>query len=484
MRGYGQILFGENTGDANRHADGLDELIKLERKKMKKVLLKIMLTTFLFALIFSVKAENDTVKLKVYSFDVKEMIAPPVWRTTKNAIEEAEELNSDLIIIHMNTYGGMLDAADSIRTKILDTEIPVYVFIDKNAASAGALISIACDSIYMASGASIGAATVVNEKGEQMPDKYQSYMRSMMRATAEAKGRDPKIAQSMVDPKVYVAGISDSGQVLTFTTSEAIEHNFCEGEAESIEDVLKLAGVDNYEIVHHELSATDIIIGFLISPMVSGVLIMIIMGGIYFELQTPGIGFPIAASVTAALLYFAPLYLEGLANHWEILLFVVGLALLAVEIFAIPGFGVAGVLGASLMITALTLSMVENMGKGLFDYDFTLVIKAFFVVIIAFFLSIVSSIWLSQKLFATNTFGNLALAKTQDASEGYTSATDEYNKMDGKIGVAMTILRPSGKIIIDGDMYDATAITGYIEKDDKVEVVGYQTGQLIVKKSV
>ena len=449
---------------------------------MKRFLIRLLLFVVLSAFVFPAVAENDSIK-KVYSFGIKEMIAPPVWRTTKNAIEEAENLNSDLIIIHMNTYGGMLDAADSIRTKILNTNIPVYVFIDKNAASAGALISIACDSIYMASGASIGAATVVNEKGEQMPDKYQSYMRAMMRATAEAKGRNPEIAQSMVDPKVYVAGISDSGQVLTFTTSEAIEHGFCEAEAESIEDILKTAGIENYELVHHELTATDKIIGFLISPMVSGVLIMIIMGGIYFELQSPGIGFPLAAAATAALLYFAPLYLEGLANHWEILLFIVGLALVAIEVFALPGFGVAGVLGAVLMITGLTLSTVENMGSGMFDYDYSLVIKSFFIVIIAFFLSIVVSIWLSSKLFATNTFGNFSLAKTQNATEGYTTATEEYIEMTGKKGVAMTILRPSGKVIIEGDMFDATAITSFIEKDDKVEVVGYQTGQLIVKKA-
>ena len=449
---------------------------------MKLLLLKLSFVICFLFLNFSAKAENDSTSLKVYSFDMKEMIAPPVWRTTKLAIEEAEELNSDLIIIHMNTYGGMLDAADSIRTKILNTDIPVYVFIDKNAASAGALISIACDSIYMASGASIGAATVVNEKGEQMPDKYQSYMRSMMRATAESKGRDPEIAQSMVDPKVYVAGISDSGQVLTFTTSEAIEYDFCEAEVESIEDLLKTAGIKNYKIVRHELSATDKIIGFLITPMISGVLIMIIMGGIYFELQSPGIGFPIAASIVAALMYFAPLYLEGLANHWEILLFVVGLALLAVELFAFPGFGIAGVLGAVFIITGLTLSMVQNMGNGLFDYDYTLVIKSFFVVIIAFSISVVTSIWLSQKLFASNTFGNLALNKEQINSEGYTSASKEYSDMSGKEGVAMTILRPSGKVILDDNMFDATAITGYIEEGEKVKVVGYQTGQLIVKK--
>ena len=450
---------------------------------MEKLLHKLLILCFLSVLIYPSVAQTDSSKTtKVYTFSIKEMIAPPVWRTTKNAINEAIELESDLIIIHMNTYGGMLDAADSIRTKILNTKIPVYVFIDKNAASAGALISIACDSIYMASGASIGAATVVNQQGEQMPDKYQSYMRSMMRATAEAKGRDPKIAQAMVDPKIYVAGISDSGQVLTFTTSEAIKHGFCEAETASIEEVIKTSGIKNYKLVKQELTATDEIIGFLINPMISGVLIMIIMGGIYFELQSPGIGFPIAAAFVAALLYFAPLYLEGLANHWEILLFLAGIILLIIEIFAIPGFGVAGVLGIVFMITGLTLSMVENMGQGLFDYDFSLVIKSFFVVVIAFFISMVASIWLSQKMFTTNTFGQLALVKTQKSGEGYTTATSEYLEMKGKTGVAMTILRPSGKIIIDGDMFDATAITGYIEKDNKVEVVDYQTGQLVVRK--
>jgi membrane-bound serine protease (ClpP class) len=224
----------------------------------------------------------------------------------------------------MNTYGGMVDAADSIRTKILNSKIPVYVFIDNNAASAGALISIACDSIYMVKGASIGAATVVNQTGEVVPDKFQSYMRSTMRSTAEATGRDPNIAEAMVDPSIYVAGVSDSGKVLTFTTSEAIRHGFCEQEAASIEDVLRKSGHVNYTIIEHHLTALDYVINFLIHPFVSGILIMIIIGGLYFELQTPGIGFPLAASLSAALLYFAPLYLEGLATHIEIVLFIVG----------------------------------------------------------------------------------------------------------------------------------------------------------------
>jgi len=451
------------------------------------ILLAIIITGFI-TIISSGSLEaavNDSATVKVYTFDIKEMIAPPVWRTTKQAIEQAEEKKADLILIHMNTYGGMLDAADSIRTKILNSKIPVYVFIDKNAASAGALISIACDSIYMAPGASIGAATVVNQQGEQMPDKYQSYMRSMMRSTAEVNGRDPDIAQAMVDPRIYIPGVSDSNQVLTFTVSEAVKYGFCEGEANDIPGVLNDAGINNYKIIKHRITATDKIIGWLIHPIISGILIIIIIGGIYFELQTPGIGFPSAAAVIAALLYFAPLYLEGLASHWEILIFIAGLILIAIEIFAIPGFGVTGVIGILLMVTGLTLSMVGTVGPGSFDYDFSSLAKAFFIVIIAFVIAIFGSIFLTKQLFNTEFAlgGRLALSKTQKPEEGYTSANIQYKSMVGKEGTAKTILRPAGKVEVEGDIFDATALSGYIDKGEKIVVVNYQTSQLIPMKS-
>ncbi len=443
----------------------------------------VLFFTMIFTTISLFATSVDSNKIiKVYRFNIDEMIAPPVWRTTKLAIENAQKYNADLILIHMNTYGGMLDAADSIRTKILDSQIPVYVFIDKNAASAGALISIACDSIYMAPGASIGAATVVDQEGKVLPDKYQSYMRSMMRSTAEAKGRDPEIAQAMVDPKIYIAGISDTGQVLTFTVSEAIENNFCRAEVKDMDELMQHAGYKNYEFIEHKITATDKVIGWLINPMVSGILIMVILGGIYFELQSPGIGFPIAASLLAALLYFAPLYLEGLANNWEILLFVVGLILLAVEIFALVGFGVLGILGIILMITGLTLSMVGNVGPGFFDIDTTGIVGAFLVVIIAFLIAIVGSLALSKQLFTTHAFGHLALDKVQKSDEGYTSASKEYNNMVGKNGIAYTVLRPAGKIIINDELFDATARSGMIEKGTNVFVFDYKNAQLIVDK--
>lgn len=445
-----------------------------------------LLITYIILLVslvisFTIKAQDSVTRPLIYEFNIREEIAPPVWHHTKKAFQEAEALHADIVLINMNTYGGMLDAADSIRTIILDSKIPVYVFIDKNAASAGALISIACDSIYMAPGASIGAATVVNQKGEVLPDKYQSYMRSIMRSTAEVNGRNPDIAQSMVDPSIYVEGVSDSGKVLTFTPSEAIKNGFCEAEVSSIKELLHHAGIDNYDIEEQQLTTADKITGFLINPMISGLLIMIIIGGIYFELQTPGIGFPLAAAVVAALLYFAPLYLEGLANHWEILLFIVGLILLALEIFAIPGFGVTGFVGVLLITTSLTLSLVKHVGPGTLDYDLTGLMKAFFLVIISMDLGILISIFLAKRLLESPSF-QFALNNRQLSSEGYTVAEEKYQSMVGKTGVAQTQLRPAGKIIIDGDQYDAVSQVSFIEKGDTIKVIAYINGQLIVKK--
>ncbi|MCF8232255.1 MAG: nodulation protein NfeD [Bacteroidales bacterium] len=419
---------------------------------------------------------------QIYVFDIKEKIAKPIWRKTQMALEEARKMNTDHIIIDMNTYGGQVNYADSLRSALLRSQIPVTVFINNNAASAGALISIACDSIYMLPGANIGAATVVNQSGEKMPDKYQSYMRATMRSTAEANNRDPQIAEAMVDASIEIEGIIEEGKVLTFTTEEAIEHGFCEGKATSISQVIQNLGIKDYEITKQRLTATDKIIGFLISPVVSGVLIMVIIGGIYFELQSPGLGFPAAAAILAALLYFAPLYLEGLAANWEILLFIGGILLILLELFVITGFGVAGVSGLLLMITGLTLSMVDN-----FKFNFTIgqldtVAKAFFTVATAMLLSLIGSFYLGKKMFTTTTFGHLALDSVQDRAEGYTSEEEEYTEVIGQEGTAHTVLRPAGKVEVNDDIYDAFAEAGFIDKGSRVKITGYTNTQLKVRK--
>ena len=299
-------------------------------------------------------------KLNVLLVEIKQNIDPRINRYTKLMLEEVEKKDYDMIIIEMDTYGGALNDADDIRTRILDFDKPIYSWINKDAASAGALISIACDSIYMSSGASIGAATVVTADGSAAPDKYQSYMRSIMRSTAEAKNRDPNIAEAMVDQDVKIDSLSQEGKVITFSTSEAIKNGFCEAEINSIDELMNHLNYDNYEINKFELSSTENIIAFFLNPMISSVLILIILGGIYFELQTPGVGFPIMAAIIAGILYLTPYYLNGLAENWEILMFLVGIILIGIEIFIIPGFGIFGILGILFSISSLVLIMVNN----------------------------------------------------------------------------------------------------------------------------
>jgi membrane-bound serine protease (ClpP class) len=437
-------------------------------------------------------------KVRVYVFPINKEIGPGMMRITQKSFEEARAIKADLIIVRMNTYGGLLDAADSIRTIILNSAIPVYVFIDNNAASAGALISIAADRIYMRHGANIGAATVVNQSGEALPDKYQSFMRSMMRSTAESHGkdtiingkdttfkwkRDPRIAEGMVDPRVVVPGIDDSSKVITFTTSEAITNGYCEGQAANVNEVIKLAGIDNYEITEYKQTAFESMMGFLLNPYFRSILIMIIIAGIYFELQTPGIGFPLIAAASAAVLYFAPAYLEGLAEHWEIALFVIGLILIVIEIFAIPGFGVTGITGIICVVTGLTLSLLNNIVFELdFRYALTQILKAFFIVLFSMLFSLLFSIILSDRLIKSNRFRFLALQAEQKSSAGYVGV-DDNSLVIGKEGKVVSMLRPSGKVEIDGEIYDAMSEYGYLDRGEIVRVTRYETGQVYVVKA-
>lgn len=435
----------------------------------------------------------------IFKIDLKKDIGSTTWLYIQKGFAEASETKADAILIHMNTYGGEVVYADSIRTKILNSEIPVYVFVDNNAASAGALIAIACDKIYMRPGGSIGAATVVNQTGAQMPDKYQSYMRATMRATAEAHGkdtiingtdttfkwkRDPIIAEAMVDDRTVIPGIIDSGKTLTFTALEAIKYNYSEGMANNVEEVIeKQLKIKDYELVVFEPTAWDNIKGFLMSSVLQGLLIMLIVGGIYFELQTPGIGFPLGVAITAAVLYFAPLYIDGLAANWEILIFIIGLVLVALELFVIPGFGVAGISGIILVILGLTLSLLNNVVFNFESVETGAIGKAFITVMAGIMLSFVLIIYLSSKIGTKGIFRNVALVKTLDNQSGYIGVSMDAKELVGQQGVASTVLRLSGKVQVEGKIYDAVSEDGFIEKGTIVQIIRYETGQVYVVKA-
>lgn len=418
---------------------------------------------------------------KVFLMEIKSDIDPRMNRYVELALREAQEVQPDYVIIEMDTYGGALNDADDIRTMVLEFPIPIYVFINKDAASAGALISIASDSIYMAPGASIGAATVVSGGGEAAPDKYQSYMRSMMRSTAEAQGRDPRIAEAMVDERIEIDTISQIGQVVTFSSSEAIRYGFCEAQVRNIDEIMQRSNVDDYELIRYEASTIESIIAIFLNPFVSGILILVIIGGLYFELQTPGVGFPILASFVALILYFVPYYLTGLAEHWEILLFFVGVVLIAVEIFVLPGFGIAGISGLILTVGALILVMLDNDAL-----DFTFIhpdeiVIAAATTLVGLFGGILLIFFGGVKLTNTKAFQRIALQSVQDRKQGYTSNFQTESVL-GKRGITYTVLRPSGKIIINDNIYDAYTRGNFIDRDVEVVVIEESGTSLKVKE--
>lgn len=418
---------------------------------------------------------------KVMVMEIKETIDPRMKRYVDLALGHAKDTQADIVIIEMDTYGGILTDAKDIVDALMHFEKPVWVFINSDAASAGALISIACDSIYMSPGASIGAATVVESTGQKAPDKYQSYMRSIMRSTAEENGRDPRIAEGMVDENLELDSISPAGQVITFSTSEAIRYGYCEGKVNSIEEILEKNNVEDYDLYRFSLSGTDKVIAFFLNPFISGLLILVIIGGIYFEMQTPGVGFAGLAALVALVLYLVPYYLNGLAENWEILALFSGIVLLALEIFVLPGFGVAGITGISLMVMSLILIMLNN---DFFNFEFVPMSDIIFATA-ATLGGITGGVALlfvgGARLSRSRFFRRVALTDTQERSQGYTSSFHQ-EPMQGKVGKTYTVLRPSGKVLIDDQIFDAYTRGDYIDKDVEIVVTSEEGTSLQVRR--
>lgn len=424
--------------------------------------------------------QAQAVKKKVMVMEIRAEIDPRMGRYVKLALQHAEKTKADYIIVDMDTFGGALDDTKEIVDQLMDLKIPVWVFINSDAASAGALISIACDSIYMAPGATIGAATVVDGSGAAAPDKYQSYMRSIMRSTAEENGRDPRIAEGMVDENVVIDSLKQAGKVITFTTSEALENGYCEAKVETIEEILKRNNVVDYELETFRLGAVEKIIAFFLNPFISGLLILVIIGGIYFELQTPGVGFPLFAAIIALVLYLVPYYLNGLAAYWEILALFIGVLLIIAEVFFIPGFGIAGVSGITLTIVSLVLIMLNN---DFFNFEFVPlgdIIVATFATLGGLVGGVVLLFVGGARLTQTKAFQRIALTDTQEVSKGYT--VNNLKDLMGKQGTTQTVLRPSGKVLINGEVYDAFTRGDFVEKGETIEVIGTEGVTLRVKK--
>ena len=445
------------------------------------------------ALVILTGISSFAANIKVYVLRIDDEIGSTTWQYTRNALIEADKQNADMLLVHLNTYGGEVLHADSIRTALLHYSKPVVAFVDNNAASAGALIALACDSVFMRPDASMGAATVVNGvDGAAMPDKYQSYMRAMMRATAESHGkvmkedstmqwrRNPLVAEAMVDTRIEVPGLIDSTKVLTFTPDEAIKWGFADGKAESIKDVLNQLNVKEYSIEQYQPKWETTLIGFLTNPAVQAILITLILGGLYFEMHSPGMGFPTVVACTAALLYFLPLCLGGVVSAWVVVLFAIGIVLMLLELFVIPGFGICGISGIAAMGVAIIAALIQSFSIPETGVTMNAIGKAIGTFMAAILLTVGLAWYLTSRYGPKFVRRHTELMKSQLVEDGYIGVDTSMREYVGHEAEAATDMRPGGKIIIHNQEFDAVSERGYIAEGTPVIVTRFENAQLYV----
>ncbi len=393
----------------------------------------------------------------------------------KRVLEEANAKQVSAVIFEINTFGGRVDAATQIKDAILESNVTTIAFVNKRAVSAGALISLSCTKIVMASGSLIGASTVVDQDGKKQSEKYQAYMRSEMRSTAEKRGRRADIAEGMVDERVIVTDMGDdSTKLISLTYSDAQRFQICDTVLESKAEILKYLGMEYATLVDKSESGMEKFVGFLNNPIISSLLIMIGLVGIYAEIKAPGLGFSGIAGLIALTLFFGSSYLLQLASMWEILLFILGLILLALEIFLIPGFGVTGVLGIALMIGSIFFSLFS------FGPDINESISGAVVQLAATLLMTIGIISLLVKYLPKSTrFLKLTLQAENTSDSGFVSS-ENYASLLGSEGITYTPLRPAGVAIINGEKFDVLADGNFIEKNVAVKIVKVMGGKITV----
>ena len=415
----------------------------------------------------------------VYRVQVDGMIDNALANYVERSISDAEGDNAAAIVFEIDTFGGLLDAADVIRKAILETDVPTVAVVSGNAASAGALITYAADKIVMTPGSSMGAATAVDQTGQYAPEKIQSYTRGLMRATAEANGRNPDIAEAMVDEKLSVPGVVEEGQLLTLTSDEALRLNVADAILPSADAAAESLGIEAQ--VDHRATTAEKILRFLGSPAMASLLLLMMMGGLYFELQTPGVGFAGAIAVVGAAMFFAPHYLLGLAQSWEIALFAVGLILIAIEVFVVPGFGIFGIAGIAMTLGALLIALVPNIGFR-FPTDGEIA-QATMTLAAALSLTVVLGFSLARYLPQSDRFSHLVLKPSLDAATGHTSAETAFDLV-GQRGVTVTDLRPAGVVDIGGQRVQVVSQGPFVSAGSTVEVLNARGSRVEVREVV
>lgn len=398
----------------------------------------------------------------VYVIPIRGVIELGLAEFVQRSVREAQRAGADAILVEINTPGGRVDAAEEIRDTLLGAGIPTVAFVARRAQSAGALVALACDYIVMAPGSSIGAAEPIPAQ-----EKIVSALRAEFEATAQAKGRDPRLAAAMVDRAVGIPGVVEAGKILTLSDQKALELGFIDGVAEDRAAAAAAVGLARARFVELSPNWAERTARFLTEPTVSSLLLTIGFLGLVYELASGGWGVPGTVGLVSLALFFGARLLTGLAGWEVVLLFLVGLALLVVELVAIPGFGVAGVPGLLAVFASLYLSFRD-------------VRAAFYVVGGSMAMTLLVAALTLRYVRRSRTWSQIVLKTRQWREEGYTAPAD-LEKWVGRTGRAVSPLRPGEVIEVDGQRLDASTEGEFLEAGTPVQVVRAEGLRIVVR---
>jgi membrane-bound serine protease (ClpP class) len=414
-------------------------------------------------------AQRDVVYRIPVTGTIELGLAPYIERV----LQEAEDAGALAAILDVNTLGGRVDAALTIVDAVSVAQIPVYALVDPRAISAGALISVSADSVFMVPDALMGASTVVTGSSEKAPEKAQSVMRAQFRAIAERRGIDPSIGEAMVDEEIAIEGLVEAGKLLTLTTDEAARVGYAI-EVGGFDELLELLGVEDAEVRVPGVNWAERLVRFLSNPLVAPLLLSIGTLGILIEIKTPSFGVAGTVGILSLAAFFGSHWIIGLAGMEELLLLAAGLVALGIELFLVPGFGIAGLIAFLCIGSSIFLALIGNLPT------WSDVTRASGIIFMAGLIVIAAIYLIVRQLPARAGARGIFLQSATSTADGFVSGTARQD-LAGHEGVAITDLRPAGTIRIDGERLDVVSDVGFLPKGTRVRIIRSESYRHVVE---
>ncbi len=419
----------------------------------------------------SLAAQSPVVYRVPVSGTIENGLAPYVAR----ALAQARAAGAAAVVLDIDTPGGRVDAAERIVDAIRGASIPVYAFVNPRAYSAGAMIALAAGGgIYISPIGVLGAATPVDGQGTKGSEKIVSAMRAAFRSLAEANGLDPRLAEGMVDETIDIPGIKPAGQLLTLSATEAITVGYAKAKVESLDAMLAEVGLAGATVTEVPVNWAEHVVRFLTSPLVAPLLLSVGMLGLVFEIKSGAFGLGGLASLASLGAFFGSHLLLGLAGWEELLMLGLGAVAIGIEVFLLPGFGVAGILGIVLVAASVILALVGNLPTMTDFMQAGAVLGASIIISAAVFIA-----WMRHLPNSTR-FTGLFLKSATHASEGFISAPLRP-ELVGKAGTALTDLRPSGTAVVEGERIDVVTEGEFVKAGAPVTVMRSEAYRMVVR---